>query len=135
MERRRFIPAFLLMLLFCCGCGIINVEEGNRRAVDFTVLKTEAIPPEVAEVIEAQGDAGFQMTYKSDGYLYMLRGYGKQKSGGYSIQVEAVTATDEALHVKTKLLGPETKEEQKGESSTPYLVIKTEDLNLPVVFE
>lgn len=46
-----------------------------------------------------------------------------------------MTATDGALHVKTRLLGPETKEEQKGDGSVPYLVIKTEDLELPVVFE
>ena len=128
-------PLILLMACLCCGCGITNVEEGERKAVEYTVLKTDAIPPEVAEVIKAQGEAEFQMTYKSDGFLYILRGYGKQKSGGYSIQVEEVTATDGALHVKTRLLGPETKEEQKGDGSVPYLVIKTEDLELPVVFE
>ena len=75
-------PLILLMACLCCGCGITNVEEGERKAVEYTVLKTDAIPPEVAEVIKAQGDAEFQMTYKSDGFLYILRGYGKQKSGG-----------------------------------------------------
>ena len=78
-------PLILLMACLCCGCGITNVEEGERKAVEYTVLKTDAIPPEVAEVIKA--------------------------------------------------LGPETKEEQKGDGSVPYLVIKTEDLELPVVFE
>ena len=46
-----------------------------------------------------------------------------------------MTSTEEAIHVRTCLMGPETEEEQKGEGSTPYLVIKTEDLKLPVIFE
>lgn len=62
-------PLILLMACLCCGCGITNVEEGERKAVEYTVLKTDAIPPEVAEVIKAQGDAEFQMTYKSDGFF------------------------------------------------------------------
>ena len=135
MKKGFLIFLFLLTACLCGGCTLINVEEGERKEVEYTVLNAEAIPVEAAEIIKAQGDAEFQMTYRSGGYLYILRGYGKQKSGGYSIQVEEVTATDGAIHVKTRLLGPETKEEQKGEGSVPSLVIKTEDLELPVVFE
>ena len=135
MKKRILAPLILLIFCLFCGCGITNVEKGERREVEYTVLKPDAIPPEIAEIIKAQGDADFQMTYKSNGFLYLLRGYGKQKSGGYSIQVEEMTATEEALHVKTRLLGPETKEEQKGDGSVPYLVIKTEDLGLSVVFK
>ena len=33
-------PLILLMACLCCGCGITNVEEGERKAVEYTVLKT-----------------------------------------------------------------------------------------------
>ena len=135
MKRRRCLFLVILASFVLCGCGISDVEKGEREAVEYTVLRADAIPPEVAEIIQEQGSDAFQMVYKSKGYLYILRGYGMQKSGGYSIQVEEVTAADEALHVRTRLLGPETEEEQKGEGSVPYLVIKTEDLELPVIFE
>ena len=135
MRNKRWLFLLLAAFLLIGGCGISNVEKGEREAVEYTVLRPDAIPPEVAEVIQEQGDAAFQMTYISSGYLYILRGYGRQKSGGYSIQVEEVTSTEEAIHVRTCLMGPETEEEQKGEGSTPYLVIKTEDMKLPVIFE
>ena len=111
------------------------MEKGEREAVEYTVLRPDAIPPEVAEVIQEQGDAAFQMTYISSGYLYILRAMGARNPEATASRWRRVTSTEEAIHVRTCLMGPETEEEQKGEGSTPYLVIKTEDLKLPVIFE
>lgn len=135
MKKKRRLFLILAAFLLLGGCRISDVEKGEREAVEYTVLRADAIPPEVSEIIREQGEEAFQMTYASSGYLYILRGYGRQKSGGYSIRVEEVTSTEEALHVRTRLLGPETEEEQKGDGSIPYLVIKTENLELPVIFE
>ena len=64
-----------------------------------------------------------------------MRGYGRQKTGGYSIRILNVGISGETLHVKSELIGPQTKEEQKGDGSTPYFVMKLEDPGYPVIFE
>ncbi|MCI5650140.1 MAG: protease complex subunit PrcB family protein [Fusicatenibacter sp.] len=125
---------FLLLVLNCCS--VTDVTKGERTEIEYTVVKTNEIPSEVGEIINERKEEEFQMTYESGGYLYLLRGYGKQKSGGYSIRVEEVSVSDEALHVRTTLLGPPDREAQKGAVSCPYIVLKTEERsNLPVVFE
>ena len=69
MRNKRWLFLLLAAFLLIGGCGISNVEKGEREAVEYTVLRPDAIPPEVAEVIQEQGDAAFQMTYISSGYL------------------------------------------------------------------
>ncbi len=133
--KKIWICILMLALLSGTGCGLTHRGEERRDPVEYTVLAPEALPPQVEEVIRQQGEKEFRMTYKNDGYLYLLRGYGRQKTGGFSIQVEELSRTESALYFRTRLLGPETKEEQKGEGSVPYLVVKTEDPGVPVIFE
>lgn len=133
--RRVWAVLLLLLALAGSGCRIARTDGGERESVEYTVLNADAIPPEVERIIREQEGQAFQMTYKSGGYLYILRGYGEQETGGYSIQVEEVSVSESALHFRTRLLGPETKEEQRGDGSNPWLVVKTEDPGLPVAFE
>ena len=130
------LPAgLLLMLIFNC-CSIADVTKGEREKVEYTVVAKNEIPSEIEEIISERKETEFQMTYTGSGYFYILRGYGKQKSGGYSIRVEEVSASEQALHVKTVLIGPKNREEQKGAVSCPYIVLKTKERDdLPVVFE
>ena len=61
-------------------------------------------------------------------------GYGKQETGGYSIVVEDLYLTEEAIYVSTGLLGPDPG--QKGtRESYPVIVIKTELLDKTILFE
>lgn len=135
MKKVLGIVVSALLAIMLSGCGIQKEEAGDFRAVDYTVLKTAEIPEEVMELIQNQGEKAFQMVYKSDGWLYVMRGYGKQKTGGYSIRVLEVGTAGELLRVRSELIGPQTKEEQKGDSSSPYFVLKLEDQGYPVMFE
>ncbi len=130
-----WISILLAFFLLGTGCGISRRSEEGREPAEYTVLSQEALPPQVEEVIRQQKGEAFQMTYSSGGYLYLLRGYGPQKSGGFSVQVEEVSLSGTALYFKTRLLGPAGEEEQKGEGSEPWLVVKTKDPGVPVVFE
>ena len=93
------------------------------------------LPPEVKKIIEVKKQEEFQMAYQCEGELYLLRGYGIQSSGGYSIQVEYVRENEEELHIKTRLLGPESREEQKDTISCPSIVVKVENRNKKIVFD
>ncbi len=40
------------------------------------------------------------MTYQSEKELFLIKGYGQQMSGGYSIQVEELGVTSQAIFSK-----------------------------------
>ena len=77
----------------------------------------------------------FKLTYSDNDYLYISIGYGEQATGGYSIAVNELYLTDNAVYVNTTLLGPETAVQSENAPSHPYIVIKTEYLDETVIFE
>ena len=84
-----------------------------------------------------KGTEPFHLTYSDDQNLYISIGYGQQKTGGYSIAVDELYLTEDAIYVGTTLLGPEITGQKKGaeKPSTPYIVIKTEFLDKTVIYE
>ena len=55
--------------------------------------------------------------------------------GGYSITVNELYLTENSIVLDTDLLGPEKGESGGTEPSFPFIVIKTELSELPVVFQ
>lgn len=127
-----FIAAALLACLLS-GCRLIRIEEEPRTAVDYAVVSPEKIPAEITALIEEKKDREFQMTYRSGEQLYLVKGYGQQMTGGYSIQVEELSASGTAVFFKTRLLGPED-DTAGSEPSYPYIVAEIEYRDLPVEF-
>ena len=125
---RVLLAAVILMLL--ASCRITDVSEGERKELSYAIVK----PGD--QILRRKKESAFQMAYESGDDLYILRGYGKQKSGGFSIQIEEVSKSENAVFVRTKLVGPAAKEEQKGAASCPYVVLKTKAAaGISVVFE
>ena len=105
----------VLGALLLTGCGLLSKENVKLRDLDFTVLSEEKIPEELKTVIAEKGTEPFQLTYSDNQNLYISIGYGEQKTGGYSIAVDALYLTDDAIHVSTSLLGPDFIEKEDGE--------------------
>ena len=76
------------------------------------------------------------MTYSDGNYKYIVVGYGRQETGGYSIQVQEVYDTQNTICVSTALLGPAKRESEqvRTQPSYPYIVIKIQNLDKTVVF-
>lgn len=129
--------AVMLWILSFAGCGFSQNEKIKLRDLDFTVLSEGKIPEELKTVIAEKGTEPFKLTYSDNNNLYISIGYGEQKSGGYSIAVDALYLTDDAIHVSTSLLGPDItgQKEGAGKPSTPYIVLKTELLDKMVIYE
>lgn len=129
--------AVMLWILSFAGCGFSQNEKIKLRDLDFTVLSEGKIPEELKTVIAEKGTEPFKLTYSDNNNLYISIGYGEQKSGGYSIAVDALYLTDDAIHVSTSLLGPDItgQKEGAGKPSTPYIVLKTELLDKTVIYE
>jgi len=139
MRKRRLLcmmMVFQLMItVLLCGCSI--TEEGGMklRDLEFTLVSDERMPEELRALIEERKTEEFKFTYADKEALYICVGYGEQSTGGYSIAVNELYLTDNAIYVDTNLLGPSAKEKENPAKSYPYAVIKTEFLDKNVVFE
>ena len=128
--------AALFAGLWLAACTSSVQQSESKDDMEFTVVSEDRLPEELKEIVEEKKGSAFKLTYADEGYLYICIGYGKQDSGGYSIRVESLYATGQVVHVQTTLEGPATREEQKGDSSCPTIVLKLEAReNASVVFE
>lgn len=131
-------PGRILKLLLLCillaGCSLVPPQK-EKKPAEFVVISEELIPKELAELIEGKKEEVMKLTYVDGGKRYIVIGYGKQKSGGYSIIVKDFYTTDNALYVDTGLLGPKEKPQKEEVASYPYLVLCTTEIGLPVVFK
>ena len=123
----------LAVAVFLTGCELIRIEEGERTPVEYAIVKQEELPDEAVEFIEQRKKKEFQMTYLVGDVLYLLKGYGEQMTGGYSIQVEEVSESENAVFCKTRLIGPE-KADAGSEPSYPCIVLKIRETEKPIEF-
>lgn len=133
---KRALALLLVTTLFAlAGCTRLSEEKIKLRDLEFTVLSEEKIPKELIKILEEKKSAPFQITYADNENLYICVGYGEQETGGYSIAVEELYLTESNICVSTSLLGPDGTEKGETTPSCPYIVLKTEFLDLTVLFE
>lgn len=124
----------VLLMLAICSCGS-EEEEVRLRDLDFTIVGADEQPDTLKQVIDEKGEEPYQVTLVNGDGLYLAVGYGKQASGGYSIQVEELYETEKSICVDTTLMGP-ADEQYAGTPTCPYIVIKTENIeDKPVTFK
>ena len=134
---KKWICMLLVLTLaaLCSGCSFSKDEKDKVKDLDFTVVEDVQVPDELKELIEQKKAKDFKLTYSNDEALYIVVGYGEQATGGYSIQVKELYLTDNSIVLDTELIGPEKGEPTGTEKSYPYIVIKTELREEPVVFQ
>jgi hypothetical protein len=86
-------------------------------------------------MIEEKKASPFKITFQDQGFLYIGVGYGEQETAGYSIAVNELYETGNAVYIDTNLIGPGPEEKGKLTPTYPYVVIKTENVNKSVVFD
>ena len=125
--------AWVLVVHFLTACSGGQAEK--VRDLEFTVMSENELPEELKQMVQEKQTAPFKLTYSDDQNLYIAVGYGEQTGGGYSIAVKSLYLTDNSIVYDTELLGPENGEEAGEEKSYPYIVVRTEFLEEPVIFE
>lgn len=133
MKKAVCLLAVLVLAAVLSGCSLIRIEEEERKPVDYTVVERQDIPAALDEIMNEKKEKEFQLSYETGEALYLAKGYGRQMSGGYSIQVEELGASSNGLFFVTRLIGPKDLNEA-GVPSYPCIVIKTEPQKKPVVF-
>ncbi len=134
MKRIVFMLLFYTVCFFLQGCNK-EVKPQVISNLDFTVVAQERLPEELLQQINEKKSQQFKMTFFDNDSLYICVGYGTQNTGGYSITVNALEQLNNGIRVDTNLIGPNPKDAKKEGKSYPYIVIKTKDLQLPVIFD
>ncbi|ABX44160.1 protease complex subunit PrcB family protein [Lachnoclostridium phytofermentans] len=131
-------------LLFSCllvlsalliSCKKTNGTPEKERDLEFTVVENADLPDKLLKCIEDKKANPFKLTYENEDYLYIVQGYGAQKSGGYSISVDELYLAGNWIYVKTSLIGPGKNEPVTQNITYPYVVIKTEFMDNEVCFQ
>lgn len=100
---------FLLLVAllgFLAGCAQGVVKPEKIKDLEYTVQKEGELPEELLAKIKEKQKEPFRMTYATDGYLYIAKGYGTQGTSGYSIRVTELYEAAEGIVVYTELIGP-----------------------------
>lgn len=126
------ILAVVMVLLGGCGS---DAGEEKVKDLEFTVVEEKSIPGELAKLIEEKKLNEFRLTYTDDENLYLVTGFGEQETGGYSISVNECYLTETSIVFDTTLMGPSKDETVQQKASYPYIVVKTEKREEPVIFK
>ena len=135
MKIKKYTVILALVLVLLTGCTVEKTDSKKQNDIEFTVMDTDEIPEELKTMIEEGKQGPFKLTYGDKGYLYIAEGYGKQKTSGYSIEVNEVYETENAVYLKTSLIGPKKGEKILKNATYPYVVVKIEYNEKHVVFE
>ena len=135
--QRRFLSVCLICLLCLAvyACGQKQDPLEKIRDLEYTVIAEDNIPQELLAKIEERKEDTFKLTFEDQGFLYICVGYGTQQTGGYSIAVNDLYETANAVYIDTNLIGPSPEEKSKPVESYHYVVVKMEFLEKPVVFD
>lgn len=139
IKRKSFLHAeksiwltICLVILCLAMYGCTKSKDERIQDIEFNVIDDEGLPEELKSIINQKKNGEFRLTYADKDDLYIAVGYGKQLTGGYSIQFLDVYLTKDNIVVTSVLLGP--KGEEAANISYPYAVIKIKYREEPVLF-
>lgn len=135
---KKILSVLLFSALLGSLLGGCSVEETNRTKVadlEYFIVEDADIPDELMAMIEEKKEADFKLTYEMEDELYIIRGYGEQATGGYSIRIKDCYLGTNAILFDTELVGPRKGEKTSASPSYPYIVIKTKECGKSTIFE
>ena len=138
MKKWKYIS--ILVLICILPLGLLNSCKDKEEVVrvkdlEFTVVPEHEIPEALLATINEKKVEPFKLTFTTKGneYLYIAVGYGAKNTGGYSISVDDLFLSTNAIYVDTSLIGP-GKDLVIQAITYPYIVLKLEYMDKSVVF-
>ena len=131
----------LLGMIVVCGfifwaCGT-DAKPEKTGDVSYFVVPEEEVPEELQKLIDERLESEFRLSFSEGETLYLAVGYGRQETGGYSIQVKDLYLADDMIYIDTELQGPLPEETESAKDSTaaPWLVVKMQQMDKTIYFE
>ena len=129
---------FLLLVAllgFLAGCANGVAKPEKIKDIEYTVQEESQVPEELLAKMKEKQKEPFQMTYETEGYMYIAKGFGTQATSGYSIRVLELYEAVEGIVFSAELLGPAKDEPVLQVETYPSIVIKIPDLDMDVLFQ
>jgi len=133
-----FLVLLFVMGMFFSGCGK-KEEKGARQEIDFTVCAREQLPEELFNIIEEKKDKVCKFSYTNGSFMYIVVCYGEREKENLNVVVNDLFMTSNAIYIDTTLKTDQSTSQDAvatGEYSMyPYIVIKCDKYDLPVVYD
>ncbi len=130
----------LFSMVLLVGCK--EEKKGVKKDIDFTVCARENLPEELFAIIEEKKDKVCKFTYTNGSFMYIVVCYGEREKDNLNVVVNDLFMTTNAIYIDTTLKtdvsgsASPTDYVASGEYSMyPYIVLKCEKYDVPVVFD
>lgn len=128
-----FIVSFLISYLLAC-----KVEETDYEKIkdlDYTICDEGKLPDALVQLIREKKKEPFKLSYRTKDYLYIVIGYGAQDRADLCINLQELYLTKNAIFVKTELNSMEGEPLEDDKVTYPWIAVKCEMYEAPVVFQ
>ena len=115
-----FAAGILILVVLSVLPGCVTQYDGVKkiRDLDFTVTDEEDAPEELRTMIDGAREEPYRLIFAEQGLLWIAEGYGK-----------------DAVHIRTRLLGPGAREEIRGVPTYPCVIVQMESIEKDVLFD
>ncbi|MBR1568986.1 MAG: protease complex subunit PrcB family protein [Lachnospiraceae bacterium] len=103
--------------------------------LDYTLCDAGQLPKELTTIIENKKDQPFRMCYQNRSYTYLVVGYGIQQRGGCEAVIDRLYLMQDGVHMDTNLVGERGSQIRLDEVTYPYVAIRLEKMDVPVIYE
>lgn len=133
----------LILLGILIGCGFIfwacgsDTKPEKTGDISYTIVPEGEVPEELQKLIDERKESEFRLSFSEGENLYLAVGYGRQETGGYSIQLKELYLAGDVIYMDTELQGPLPEETTDVQDSTaaPWLVVKMQQMDKTIFFE
>lgn len=134
---RRIAAAVLVLAVLSGipGCVVRHDSTEKLKDLDFTVTDEEDAPEELRTMIDEAREKPYQLVYADQGTLWIAEGYGRKETTGYSVEVRELYETEDAVHIRTRLLGPGVQEEILETAAYPCVIVQMEYIDKDILFD
>ncbi len=124
----------VVLATYINGCNVENIDEEKIRDLEYIIVDEEYIPEEVYEQVITDLDEFCRKAYVCSDKLYIVVCYGAQPTEGYTIEVNQLYESSNAVIVETTLKGPSGMDKVAEVITYPYIVLQVENVDKTVVF-
>lgn len=128
-----FVVAFLVSYL--SGCKVEETDYKKIKDLDYTICDESKLPDALVQLIREKKKEPFKLTYRTKDYLYIVIGYGAQDRTDLCINLQELYLTKNAIFVKTELNSMEGEALEDDKVMYPWIAVKCEMYEAPVVFQ
>ena len=129
------ITAMVLTILTgCFGKEPPTRTYGEMTDVVYEIVSGSDVPHKVNEKIFKEKEKSFGFTYRDGEEMFIAFGFGRQNTGGFSIQMAAAKENESEILIEAKLIAPGPEEVVATTPSYPYMILKLANAEKDVQF-